>query len=842
MCWYPADSASGIKAANIPRVHGVTQLRLALPLGRPDAIGVGERGGGPGADPVRSGRVGTPAAARFHGPMAPRRRRGGTRLTSNDADTVPLASGDRRRRSSAEQQADTTPINTRAGGLRSPAGGPQPGRPTAEREGHFGDGRSGADRKHRDQPPRRQVRPAAERRPEEDLDATGPVLAPLGHLPALDGLRAFAVMAVIAYHAGISWMPGGLLGVDTFFVLSGFLITGLLITEYRNTRRIDLRSFWVRRSRRLMPALLVLLIGVAAYARWIASPGDVGTLRLDALSTLLYVANWRFALSDQSYFNHFSAPSPLLHTWSLSVEEQFYVLWPLVVFLLMRHSARTVDRWRRQRQKAQSLALTVAVLGAEASALTGLALLLVGTDPSRIYYGTDSRAQALLVGAALAVWRGQRTRPISARARSVMSVVGCLAGVSMIVIWTTVSGQSRALYAGGFLGVAVVVMLLVASLVEAPQGPVSKVLALAPLTFIGRISYGLYLWHWPIFLTLTATRTGTDGVVLLLLRLGATLAITLASFHLVEDPIRRRRIRLPKPRLTVPAAFGGVLAVILVATAGTSVSVRTPAELEALAKRAATSAQPTVTVRPGAGAPIKVLLGGDSVALTLGFSDFSSMAADQGIEIHDFSKLGCGVARGMERRVLGEAGPTTDGCDQWPQRFAQRVDEVNPALALLLVGRWEVTDQFRDGRWTHIGDPVFDAYLGRELDLAITTLGAKGAKVVLLTTPIFKPTEAPDGSIYPETKASRVERFNVLLRQAATRHPGTSVIDITSILTPGNKYVDELDGVRLRDDDGVHISNGGARRIGAAIIPQLLRIAQGPAAAAAPQTVVAGPG
>ncbi|WP_261575541.1 DUF459 domain-containing protein [Frankia gtarii] len=818
--------------------------------------------------------------------MAPRRRRGGTRLTSNDADTVPLASGDRQRRSSPARQADTTPIGTRTGGPRSPTEGPPPRRSATEREEHVGDGRSDTGRSRRNQPAGRHERAAAERqpeppaqrpeprlrrseprsqlatqqrpaagrgptrssersptRPEDDLDATGPVLAPLGHLPALDGLRAFAVMAVIAYHAGISWMPGGLLGVDTFFVLSGFLITGLLITEYRNTRRIDLRSFWVRRSRRLMPALLVLLVGVAAYARWIAAPGDVGTLRLDALSTLLYVANWRFALSDQSYFNHFSAPSPLLHTWSLSVEEQFYVLWPLIVFLLMRHSARTVDRWRRQRQKAQSLALTVAVLGAEASALTGLALLLVGTDPSRIYYGTDSRSQALLVGAALAVWRGQRTKPMSARARSVMSVVGCLAGAAMIVIWTTVSGESRALYAGGFLGVAIVVMLLVASLVEAPRGPVSKLLAWAPLTFVGRISYGLYLWHWPVFLTLTATRTGTDGAVLLLLRLGATLAITLASFHLVEDPIRRRRIRLPKPRLTVPAAFVGVLAVILAATAGTSSSVRTPAQLAALAERAAASPQPAVTVRTGGGAPIKMLLGGDSVALTLGFSDFSSMAADQGIEIHDFSKLGCGVARGMERRILGEAGPTTDGCDQWPQRFAQRVNEVNPALALLLVGRWEVTDQLRNGHWTHIGDPAFDAYLGRELDLAITTLGAKGAKVVLSTTPIFKPTEAPDGSIYPETKASRVERFNVLLHEAAARHPGTSMIDIASILTPGNKYVDELDGVRLRDDDGVHISNGGARRIGTAIIPQLLRIAQGSAAnATAPPTTGTGPG
>ncbi|MCL9762226.1 acyltransferase family protein [Frankia sp. AiPa1] len=750
------------------------------------------------------------------------------RLTTNDADTVPLSSGGRAGQSAADPRQATMPITMRAPSRPHLAGDrrriPADRRPPQVGHPSLRPGRGISD-----------IRGATTRqRPVDDLDATGPVLAPLGHLPALDGLRAFAVMAVIAYHAGISWMPGGLLGVDTFFVLSGFLITGLLITEYRNTRRIDLRSFWIRRSRRLMPALLVLLVGVAAYAQWIAAPGDVATVRLDAVSTLLYVANWRFALSDQSYFNHFSAPSPLLHTWSLSVEEQFYVLWPLIVFLLMRHSARTVDRWRRQRQKAQSLALTVAVLGAGASALIGAGLLLTGTDPSRIYYGTDSRSQALLVGAALAVWRGQRTRPVSDRARSVLSVAGCGAAVALLVIWMTVSGQSRPLYLGGFLGVAILVMVLVASLVEAPKAPLSRFLSLAPLTFIGRISYGLYLWHWPVFLTLTATRTGANGAVLLLLRLAATLAITLASFHLVENPIRRGRIRLPKPRVTVPAAFAGVLAVILVCTVGAPGSVRTPAQLEALARRAQNAPVPAVARQVGPSAPIQVALGGDSVALTLDYSGFSVMAAAQGLQMHDYSMLGCGIARGMTRRILGQAGPPTNGCDQWPQRFANEINQANPAIAMLLVGRWEVTDQLQNGQWTHVGEPAFDAYLGRELDLAITTLGAKGAKVALLTTPIFKPTEASDGSIYPETRPERVLRFNELLRQAAARHPGTSVIDLASVLTPGNRYVAELDGVHLRDDDGVHISDGGGRRIGNAIIPQLLQIARAlPASASA---------
>ncbi|MBL7497431.1 acyltransferase [Frankia sp. CNm7] len=676
-----------------------------------------------------------------------------------------------------------------------------------------------------------------------DTDTTGTFLAPIVHSPGLDGLRALAVLAVIAYHAGLPFAPGGLLGVDTFMVLSGFLITGLLVAEYRATRRIDLKDFWLRRLRRLLPALLLLLLAVSAYARFIAPPGDATKIRFDTLAALFYVANWRFALSEQSYFDHFSAPSPLLHTWSLAVEEQFYVLWPLLVFLLMRHSARTVDRWKGQRQKAQSAALTVAVLGAEASALIGIGLLLTGVDASRIYYGTEVRIQALLIGAALAVWRAQRKAGFTPRGKKVLGHAGLAAAAAMLALWATVDGESRGLYAGGFFGVALIVAVLVAAIVEVPNSAISKILSISPLTYIGKISYGLYLWHWPVLLTLTAGRTGLHGPALLGARIGATVACTLLSFYLVENPIRRRKLRIPKPVVTTPAIIAGVVAVAFLATGTQASTARTPADLEKLAREVQANGVPQSVGPDAAGnPPSRMLIAGDSLATTLVGSQFADVAASMNMQLADASMLGCGVARLPTRKLDGEAGPTTIGCEQWPERFAKRVDEVKPDVAGLLVGRWEVTDQLLDGRWVHVGDPSFDAYLATQLDLAIKTLSAQGAKVVLFTTPAVAAREGPDGTRYPETKPERVASFNELLRAAASRHPGVATIsDLNAVLTPGNRFTDHVNGILTRDD-GVHITAAGGRLVGQALLPAIVELVRPTRTDRAPVVTPTSPG
>src|ERR687886_1892219 len=217
------------------------------------------------------------------------------------------------------------------------------------------------------------------------------------YLPGLDGLRAIAVAAVLLYHADLAWIPGGFLGVEVFFVISGYLITALLLAEWRKRERLDLRSFWLRRARRLLPALLLLLLAtLTTFVLFL--PGEVAKVRGDALSALGYVTNWYFILRQQSYFEVIGRPSPLLHLWSLAIEEQFYLVWPPLLLLLLR-------RWEKRG------ALVVALAGSLASAVLMALLFRPGADPSRVYYGTDTRAAGLLFGAALAcVWAPWRDR------------------------------------------------------------------------------------------------------------------------------------------------------------------------------------------------------------------------------------------------------------------------------------------------------------------------------------------------------------------------------------------------------------------------------------------------
>jgi len=286
------------------------------------------------------------------------------------------------------------------------------------------------------------------------------------HLPALDGLRALAVSAVVLYHAGVTWARGGLLGVDVFFVLSGYLITGLLLSEKRRTGTISLGNFWIRRARRLLPALLLVLVAVAVVWRLTAPPASLPGVRSDALATLFYSANWHFAVAGQGYFASFADPSPLLHMWSLGVEEQFYLIWPLVVVAVLG--------WRIVRSRGAQRLLVVTVVGSIASAVLMAALALNmsggGGDGTInwIYYGTATRVQALLTGATLVVgmhlagrdligrrWRrgpggpGGRAQPSRAAVpelppvwRSVLTVAGIATMAVLLIILCSVDGLS----------------------------------------------------------------------------------------------------------------------------------------------------------------------------------------------------------------------------------------------------------------------------------------------------------------------------------------------------------------------------------------------------------------
>lgn len=392
----------------------------------------------------------------------------------------------------------------------------------------------------------------------------------LPYMPGLDGLRALAVIAVLLYHADLG-ASGGYLGVETFFVLSGFLITALLRAEWEQQGRVNLVDFWLRRARRLLPALFVVLGGVLLLAA-VLLPGELAALRADALAALAYVMNWRLVLSQQSYFDAGLRPSLLQHLWSLAVEEQFYLLWPLLFMLAMR--------WLGRRGT-----LALALAGVVASTLAMALLFDPGADPSRLYYGTDTRAAGLLLGAALALAWSPAGAAASARRGRALDAAGALALGGLLLAYAGFSEAHPLLYRGGFLAIALVTTLLIVAATHPAARLLPRLLGVAPLRWVGQRSYGMYLWHWPVFML---TRPGLDvpisGWPLLALRFGLVLLLTELSFRYVEQPVRRgalgrwwRGLRtppIPAARPTVPA-----LAMAMVLLGACAVPPATPADL-----------------------------------------------------------------------------------------------------------------------------------------------------------------------------------------------------------------------------------------------------------------------
>jgi len=346
----------------------------------------------------------------------------------------------------------------------------------------------------------------------------------LPYLPALDGLRALAVIAVLFYHAELQWMPGGFLGVEIFFTISGYLIASLLLSEWHETGRIVLKQFWLRRARRLLPALFAVIIGVLAFSV-IFLPDEVAGLRSDALAAFGYSTNWYLIFSNKSYFEAVGRPSMLQHLWSLAVEEQFYVFWPLAFTLTMR-------RWRER-----SVLIGVIVVALASALLMGL-LYQPDMDPSRVYYGTDTRAAGILIGVALAfVWSPGRSGGRAARLP--LDLIGFAALGVLLLCCLMITEFEPFLYRGGFAVVALSTATLVAASVHRKSRILQAVLGFSVLRWVGLRSYGIYLWHWPVFmLTRPQLDTSLDGLPLLALRFGLTLILAELSFRLVETPVR----------------------------------------------------------------------------------------------------------------------------------------------------------------------------------------------------------------------------------------------------------------------------------------------------------------
>ena len=362
--------------------------------------------------------------------------------------------------------------------------------------------------------------------------------ARLERWPGLDGLRGLAIAAVLVHHHDVRWLPGGFLAVSAFFTLSGFLITSLVLAERRESGQVRVAAFWARRLRRLAPvallgaalATVVTIIAVPAGQQ----PGAIGDVR----AGLVWVANWRFAAAEMPYFATDLVPSPALHLWSLSIEEQFYVAFPLVAALALR---------RRESWLAAVLVIV--------TALSLWRQLDLGASV-RAYYGTDTRAAELAVGGLLAIGhRGLRT----VVPRALVDAAGWIALAATLVLWVGVDGSGAALYAGGFTGIAVVSAVLVLGGVDGSRLP--RALGSRPLVGLGRVSYGAYVFHLPLFVLLSAERTGLDGPALLVLRCVATVGLAAVVLRVLEDPVRRGALR---PSVALPALVAAVTALALV--------------------------------------------------------------------------------------------------------------------------------------------------------------------------------------------------------------------------------------------------------------------------------------
>jgi peptidoglycan/LPS O-acetylase OafA/YrhL len=640
--------------------------------------------------------------------------------------------------------------------------------------------------------------------------------AGLRYEPGLDGLRGLAVAAVLAFHDGR--LRGGFLGVSTFFTLSGYLITRLLLSEWRDEQRISLRRFYTRRVRRLLPAALAGLVVAAAATAALNDTQTARAFRYDSLAAVVNVANWRFLWSGRAYANLFATPSALQHYWSLSVEEQFYlILAPMIVAVL------ALARGRRL--------VVGAVLGALAAASLVDGWISVAHGVDRVYYGTDTRALEFLVGAVLAV--AMTRRVLGPRASRVFVWAGPAAVIALAWATTQARVTDAGLFRGGLLAYALGGCIVVLAACE--PGPIRALFSTAPLRGLGRISYGVYVYHWPLFLWLNPARTRLAPLELTALRVATTLAVATVSFVFLEQPIREGRrivrrgrwIALPTVAATV-ALCALVVAVLAPQPMVTFAPTRSAASILSAAHSA--RATPPVTVARSAGtsrtaapqrafAVHRVLVVGDSVALTLG-RGIERWGAKHGAFVWNGGVLGCSLLDGaLVRGYWGVQDRPPDMC-HIRVSFPNAIRKFDPEVVVALYGAWDVYDaSFDHGRtWSAPGQATWDRNYAAAVAETARLLAARGARVIWLAPPCFAaPSGASDASA-PWYQPARVDALRAIDRSVATRN-GMTVSDIAH---HNGCPVDFS-----TRPDGTHYTDAGADAVAALLGPEIERLGRG---------------
>jgi peptidoglycan/LPS O-acetylase OafA/YrhL len=612
--------------------------------------------------------------------------------------------------------------------------------------------------------------------------------ARLEHQPALDGLRGVAVLLVLIYHHDlISARPGGLrgglLGVDVFFVLSGYLITSLLLVEHASTGRVAIGSFWARRARRLLPAVLLLLSGVALYSVTIAGSTELAAIRGSALATLLYVQNWHLVLRQ------FRPGSVLDHTWSLSVEEQWYLVWPLLLALLLS--------WKRARLP-RVFAIVIGL--ATASAIWTYVLDVRGSRWLHIYYGTDTRAQELLIGAGLAVLLRHHVAA-SRRTRTAIEVIGC--GGCLAVGGVVLRAPGHSFFAtGGYAIFAISVAAVIAASVQTSSRIVRPALSATPLRAVGLISYGLYLYHFPMFLWLSPQRTHVSGAMLLVIRLAASIAAATASYVLVERPIRRGAVKGVTLLVAAPVAIAAVLAVTIVTTR--VVSPIPPAPLLA--------SSTVANYERAADAPgHRVLVVGHALAFQLEF--FRGVAKTIGLNAAPIGFVDCSFISGnISVSDVGSAREAPHCQDLLPAlRTLDRA--FRPDAVVLMPDGPELYDRRVGPYLFQVGTDTWTVYARAQLDASVEALsGAPGSgRTPVLIANVPCNAAPPDGTVFDAVAHDRDRRDAVnrfLTAYTETHRPKVMLGDLDRVLCRDGTAIRSTGGRQIVDARGTLTADG----------------------------------
>jgi peptidoglycan/LPS O-acetylase OafA/YrhL len=549
--------------------------------------------------------------------------------------------------------------------------------------------------------------------------------AALARHRGLDGLRGVAVILVIIFHSGLDWLPGGFLGVSVFFTLSGFLITSLLINECENSGRINLKAFWGRRLRRLAPASLVVIAVVIGLASWLSTSIEASRIKGDAISAVLYFSNWRFIYSGHSYGELFASPSPLQHLWSLSIEEQLYVVVPVIIAGLFAVGLR---------RRGIGVVLLVGVFGS-----TIATMLISGHE--HIYYGTHTRAAELLLGAALACLFGQRIEQLAtkpARPWSTLYLLPLL-GVVLLAKFSTV--DSAWVYSGAL---TLFGLLSVVCLIAAIQGgPVRAILSWSVLVRVGEVSYGLYLIHWPVIVWLNTDRLDVNPTALFGAQVVVTVLLTVLSYWLIEQPIRHRKVLR-----SVPVALGAfvasvVAAVVLASAVLASTSGRvdtTPEVLVTLApdttnvnEGVTTTVADAMPTRIDRTVPLSILVIGDSTAENIATA--LAGASDGNLGVISGGVLGCPLLKVAFVRDRKDSQQDVAYCPENEQLVRDHVADVDAVVIVAgVANQWAF--QYTDSdMWIEPGSDQYKTDLDQFLFNIEDIVAPYGLPVLVFETP-----------------------------------------------------------------------------------------------------------